>query len=403
MTIQGTIDEIQFRPGEQESIRVQKLALVLTKLLDALGVTTDDAIAAIAALTPAADRYIYFTSATAASLGTITAFGRSLLDDADAAAAQTTIGYTAADVLSKLLTVDGSGSLLDADTLDGANGTFFLARANHTGTQTAATISDFSTAADARVAAAVGVSVQAFDADLSALAALSGTNTLYYRSAANTWTAVTIGGLLTFSGGTLNVGDATLVALGAYNTNGMLTQTAADTFTGRTITGTANEITATNGSGVSGNPTLSLPTALTFTGKTVTGGTFNTLAGLTVAANVGPLISAPTGTGTSRWAVTGPGDTLQFGVLGPSYPTTFTWLTAGINYIYASGGISIGGPSANWVTLFNNEIHVNGTRVVTTQKAALPADATDLATVITLTNAIKARLKTTGGHGLVAD
>lgn len=69
--------------------------------------------------------------------------------------------------------------------------------------------------------------------------------------------------------------DATLASLAAYNTNGILTQTAADTFTGRTITGTANEITLTNGDGVSGNPTVSIPAAVTFTGKTITGGTYS--------------------------------------------------------------------------------------------------------------------------------
>ncbi|MFK4794676.1 hypothetical protein [Sphingobium sp. ZW T5_29] len=50
------------------------------------------ALMAIKALTPAADRYVYFTSGSAAALGTITAFGRSLLDDADAATARGTLG-----------------------------------------------------------------------------------------------------------------------------------------------------------------------------------------------------------------------------------------------------------------------------------------------------------------------
>jgi hypothetical protein len=45
---------------------------------------------------------------------------------------------------------------------------------------------------------------QPLDADLTALAALGGTHTIYYRSAANTWTAVTIGSGLDFTGATLS-------------------------------------------------------------------------------------------------------------------------------------------------------------------------------------------------------
>lgn len=57
--------------------------------------------------------------------------------------------------------------------------------------------------------------------------------------------------------------DSGLTALAAYNTNGILTQTANNTFVGRTLTGTTNQVTVTNGDGVAGNPTISLPAAIT--------------------------------------------------------------------------------------------------------------------------------------------
>lgn len=50
----------------------------------------------------------------------------------------------------------------------------------------------------------IGTNVQAFDADLSSLAAASSTNAIYYRSATNTWAPVTIGSNMTFASGILN-------------------------------------------------------------------------------------------------------------------------------------------------------------------------------------------------------
>lgn len=55
--------------------------------------------------------------------------------------------------------------------------------------------------------------------------------------------------------------------------NGLVARTAANTSANRTITGTANQISVSNGDGASGNPTLSIPTNPTLPGTTT--GTFS--------------------------------------------------------------------------------------------------------------------------------
>lgn len=113
---------------------------------------------------------------------------------------------------------------------------------------------------------------QPLDATLTALAAYNTTGFIT-QTAPDTFTGRTlataggltiqeVGTVITISGSATQPLDSTLTALAAYNTNGILTQTAADTFTGRTITGTANEVTVSNGNGVSGNPTLSLASGI---------------------------------------------------------------------------------------------------------------------------------------------
>lgn len=90
-------------------------------------------------------------------------------------------------------------------------------------------------------------------------------------------------------------GDATLTALAAYNTDGLMTQTAADTFTGRTLTGTANRITVTNGNGVAGNPTADISTS--YVGQN----TITTLGTITTGTWTGTTIAIANG-GTGQTA-----------------------------------------------------------------------------------------------------
>lgn len=96
---------------------------------------------------------------------------------------------------------------------------------------------------------------------------------------------------------------STLTTLASYNTNGLFTQTAAGTFTGRTLTGTTNQITVTNGNGVSGNPTISAVIASQAEAEAGTD-TAKLLTAQRVAQAIAALAPKPIGVGQTRQNVT---------------------------------------------------------------------------------------------------
>jgi hypothetical protein len=190
-----------------------------------------------------------------------------------------------------------------------------------------------------------------------------------------------------------NLTTGTLPPPRIVGANGIVARTSASAWAARTITGTANKVAVTNGDGVSGNPTLTIPDAVTLVTPTITG--LVTLSGGQIAfpatqnASAGPntLDDYEEGSWTPSITFVTPGDlsvaySTQNGTytkIGRVVILTYAVVTSSFTHTTASGGLRLAG-----VPFSSSEINPRG--AVDFGGLTLPAGITVVTSSNTTTN-----------------